>query len=110
MNRPEGETQYRTYVKESEMAVMGAANLWTVMDEDASTIDDAWFLVTMDNSQPFASLPGTRHQRGYNLIFADGHAEHYGLRDPSTQSNGKQIAYANTDWLRLKQVTTTTVE
>ena len=100
------EPGYRTFVKESEMAVMGAANLWVMMDEHEVTIDDAWFLVTMDDSSPFASFPATRHQHGYNLNFADGHVEHYVLRDPNTQSPAKQVSYDNTDWLKLKQVTT----
>jgi prepilin-type processing-associated H-X9-DG protein len=101
------ETGYRTFVKESETAVLGNANLWVIMDEHEVTIDDAWFLVTMDNSSPFASFPATRHQHGYNLVFADGHVEHYVLRDPNTQSPAHAVGDTDTDWIKLKQVTTT---
>lgn len=102
-----GESGYRTYVKESETAVVGAASLWVIMDEHEATIDDAWFVVTMNDSDVFASLPANRHQRGYNLSFADGHVEHYILRDPTSLSPGKHLTPQNPDWLKLKQVTTT---
>jgi prepilin-type processing-associated H-X9-DG protein len=100
------EKGFRTYVKESETAAIGPANLWMIEDENEATIDDAWFLVTMDDSAPFASFPATRHQHGYNLNFADGHVEHYILRDPNTQSAAKPVSPLNTDWLKLKQVST----
>jgi prepilin-type N-terminal cleavage/methylation domain-containing protein len=96
----------RTFVRESEISVIGAAaRLWVISDEDHSTLNDGWFLVTMDNSQPFASFPGIRHRHGSGTIFADGHADVFQLRDPGSVP-GRQISAANTDWLRLKQTTT----
>ena len=100
------EPSYQSFVKEAEMAAKGTSSLWVFMDEHESTIDDPWFLVTMDDSRPFASFPATRHRQGYNLSFADGHVEHYALRDPTTQSPTKQVSAQNSDWLRLKLVTT----
>ncbi len=105
-SRPNG---FRTFVRETELAAAGPARLWLIMDEHETSIDDAWFLVTMDDSRPFASFPATRHQRAYGLNFADGHAEVYQLRDPKSQIVGAQapaISPQNADWLRLKQVTT----
>jgi prepilin-type N-terminal cleavage/methylation domain-containing protein len=99
-------TRYRTFVKESELAAAGAAGLWMVADEEEASIDDAWFQVTMDDSRPFASFPALRHRRGYGLNFADGHAETYKLLDPATDPTVRQISPRNTDWLRLKQMTT----
>ena len=98
-------SSFRTYLKENEMSAPGPSGLWSIMDEYESSIDDGWFLVTMDNSRPFASFPADRHNRGYALNFADGHAESIRLRDNGTQW-GKQISSLNTDWLRLKQMTT----
>jgi prepilin-type N-terminal cleavage/methylation domain-containing protein/prepilin-type processing-associated H-X9-DG protein len=112
MSLQQGEPDYRTFVKESETAAMGAANLWVLMDEHELTINDAWFLVTMNDSSPFASFPAMRHGHGYNVNFADGHVEHVALRDPGTippgaqPDFGSQISPRNTDWLRLKQMTT----
>lgn len=106
MNSVPGQTGYQTYVKEAGMAAKGASELWLFADEHEASIDDSWFVVTMNDSSPFLSFPATRHRRGYNLNFADGHVDHYALHDPSTQSPGVPVAAANSDWLRLKQVST----
>ncbi len=108
MESHSGQKGFRTFVTDSELAAAGPANLWGLMDEHEASIDDGWFLVTMDDSQPFASFPATRHQRGFNLNFADGHAQVFKLRDPNTQFPVRQgVSAKNSDWLRLKQVTTT---
>lgn len=101
------EPAYHTFVKEGETAVMGASSLWVMMDQHEANISAPWFLVTMNNQQPFASYPATRHQRGYNLSFADGHVERYALHDPNTVSPFVLVSATNTDWIRFKQVTTT---
>jgi hypothetical protein len=97
---------FRTFVRDSEVAAAGPAALWVMTDEHESTIDDAWFLVTMDDSQPFASMPATRHAGSYGLNFADGHAEFYKLRQPESRTPAVQASASNPDWQRLKQVTT----
>ena len=94
-------------MRDSELAAAGPAVLWMLIDENEATIDDGWFLVTMNDAKPFASFPATRHERAYVLSFADGHTELYKLRDPATQfASGQSIGPGNSDWLRLKQVTT----
>lgn len=105
MAGPYRNSPYRTYLKEYEMAAPGPSALWSIMDEYELSIDDDWFQVTMDNSKPFASFPADRHNRGYALNFADGHAEAIRLKDPDTQW-GRQISPLNSDWIRLKQMTT----
>ena len=97
---------YRTFVKDSELAASTPSALWMVADEEETSIDDAWFLVTMDDSRPFASFPALRHRRGYGLNFADGHAEIYKLLDPTTDPSSRRISARNSDWIRLKQMTT----
>ncbi|HWX19442.1 MAG TPA: type II secretion system protein [Candidatus Binatia bacterium] len=100
---------FRTFLRDSEIGAAGAALLWVIIDEHEASIDDAWFLVTMDDSQPFASFPATRHDHGYGLNFADGHVEAVKLRDPQSQKLGAanvQISALNLDWLQLKQRTT----
>jgi prepilin-type N-terminal cleavage/methylation domain-containing protein len=97
---------FRTFVREAELAAAGPAALWLLADEHETTIDDGYFLVTMDDSRPFASFPASRHARAYGLNFADGHVEAYKLRDPATKNPGEQVAANNSDWLRLKQATT----
>jgi len=97
-------SKFRTFVKENEIAVAGSSTLWVMMDESELTIDDGWFLVTMDDSRPFASAPATRHRKGYVLNFADSHVDYYKMRD----TVDPQLSYPalSPDWVRLKQVTT----
>lgn len=100
---------FRTFVREVEFATGSPATLWLMADEHEATIEDGFFLVTMDDSQPFASFPALRHQHGFGLNFVDGHAELWKLRDPTTtlgSRTGPQITGKNSDWLRLKQETT----
>lgn len=99
-------SSFRTFVRDSELSAAGPATIWVIADEHEASIDDGWFLVTMDDSQPFASFPATRHERSYGLTFGDGHAEFYKLRDPKTQLPSSETSPANLDWQRLKQVTT----
>src|SRR5689334_18119395 len=100
---------YRTFVRESEVSSAGPSKLWSIIDEHEASIDDAWFLVTMDYSMTFASFPAMRHDHGYVLNFADGHVETHKLRDPTTPNpvlspqGGYQVGKQNLDWMRLKQ-------
>lgn len=105
-NPSAGLPRYRTFLKENELAAAGAATLWVLADEHEESIDDAWFLVTMNDSQPFASYPSLRHDRGYSLNFGDGHVEYFKLRDPNSSGPQTYPSYYNTDWIRLKSVTT----
>ncbi len=105
-------SDFRTFLRESELAASRPAALWMVQDEHPASLDDGWFLVTMDDSQPFASCPAARHGRGYGVNFADGHAEVIPLRDPAspiveTASAISRVSSKNVDWLRLKEITTT---
>jgi hypothetical protein len=105
---PKG-TGYRTFVKDSELGVAGAAGVWMIADEHEFSIDDGWFLVTMDDSRPFASFPATRHQRGFGVNYLDGHANVQKLRDPTSVWNSSQannILSRNEDWTRFKLMTT----
>jgi prepilin-type N-terminal cleavage/methylation domain-containing protein len=98
---------YRTFMTEAEISVAPApSGLWVVGDEHATTLDDGWFLVRMDDYQPFASFPGIRHQQAFGLNFADGHAAMFKLRDPGTRP-GVAVSYQNSDWIRFKEITTT---
>jgi len=100
---------YRTFLRDNELAAAGAAKIWVFIEENEATIDDGWFLVTMDDSRPFASGPAIRHNQSFDLAFADCHVDAYKLRDPETlrmTSDALQVSPRNYDWLRLKDVTT----
>ena len=97
---------YRTFMRETEINTIGATSrLWVMTDEDASTLDDGWFAVGMDDRHPFASFPGRRHANGGGVNFADGHAEIFKLRDPATLPGNHAISATNSDWLLWKQMT-----
>jgi prepilin-type N-terminal cleavage/methylation domain-containing protein len=107
----ERQTQYgggsfRTFVRESEVAVAGPSRIWCTIDENELGIDDGWFLVTMNDYQPFASFPASHHQNGYCLSFCDAHVERYKLHDSGSARYEPQVSPKNVDWIRLKQVTT----
>ena len=97
---------YRTFVREGEIAnIGGASRFWVIGDEDPTTLDDGFFKVTMDDGEPFVSLPGIQHQRGGGINFADGHAQIFRMHDPASL-RGKQVSPTNPDWLLFKQMTT----
>ncbi len=96
---------YRTFVRDSELNAATPASLFMIADEHETTIDDSFFLVSMDDSQIFASYPGTRHNRRCALSFADAHVEQFKVGDPSSRGLGSYSA-TNGDWVRLKQITT----
>jgi prepilin-type N-terminal cleavage/methylation domain-containing protein len=99
---------YRTFVRDSELNAATPATLFVIADEHEVTIDDAFFLISMNDSQIFANYPATRHDRGYALTFADAHVEHFKIRDPSSKGPEYGLSFnrTNSDWVRLKQVTT----
>jgi len=98
---------YRTFVRDSELNAATPATLFVIADEHEATIDDAFFFISMNDTDIFINYPATRHDRGYALSFADAHVEHYKIRDPSSKGPA-QGSYnpTNSDWVRLKQVTT----
>jgi hypothetical protein len=97
---------YRTFVRDNELSVAGAAALWVTMDEHESTIDDGFFLVTMDDSRPFTSFPGNRHNRCYALNFADAHVGIEKMRDGTSRPGFQSGGMTNSDWFYLKEITT----
>jgi prepilin-type N-terminal cleavage/methylation domain-containing protein/prepilin-type processing-associated H-X9-DG protein len=103
------ESGYRTFVLENETTLMGTSTLWLMADENELTIQDPWWLVTMNNSEPFVRFPATRHSRGYNLSFVDGHVERWSLYSTNTTSPAGQVSINNSDWIRLKAFTTTSL-
>ena len=102
-----GQAGWRTFVRENEFTTAGPSSIWVLIDEHEATIDDGWFLVTMDDSQPFANCPATRHRGSYTWSFADSHAEACKLRIPGAIDPPKTTGIKNPDWLQLKQATTT---
>jgi hypothetical protein len=79
------------------------SGLWYLIDEDEATINDAMFVVDMDQQNSIPDRPSTRHGPSYVLVFADGHSENIRMLQPDAPwMNGG----TNLDWLKLKELTT----
>jgi prepilin-type processing-associated H-X9-DG protein len=73
---------YRIFRKQSDLAVMGAANCWVMLDENPWSINDGWFCA---DPSPYpggwVDKPATYHNNACGLSFADGHTELHKWRD-----------------------------
>jgi prepilin-type N-terminal cleavage/methylation domain-containing protein/prepilin-type processing-associated H-X9-DG protein len=73
------DTAHRFFQKDS--GIVNPSQRYVFLDEDASSINDGMFVVYMNPSQGLQDKPAHRHQTGYPLVFADGHAEIFKLID-----------------------------
>lgn len=95
---------YRLYRHEGDIAA--PSQTWTLIDEDASTINDSMFLVDMEPVNHTYDLPSTRHGSAYPLAFADGHSERITWQEPSADWDTQGPSGPDADWVKLKSVTT----
>jgi prepilin-type N-terminal cleavage/methylation domain-containing protein len=65
---------WRTFGKASDIGPPSPSELWVLLDEDASGLNDAAFAMEMVNPY-WHDLPGTYHNIGCGFAFADGHSE-----------------------------------
>ncbi len=65
---------WRTFGKISDVGPPSPSDLWVIVDEDASGLNDAAFAMEMVNPY-WHDLPGTYHNIGCGFAFADGHSE-----------------------------------
>jgi hypothetical protein len=78
--------------------------MWTLIDEDASSINYSLFLVDMDAANGITDKPSNRHGQSYEIGFADGHMENVKLLAPASSWNTG--ATPDPDWEKLKSETT----
>ena len=73
---------YRVFKKQGDLAVIGAANCWVMIDENPYSINDGWFCADPDPAAAsWIDKPATYHNNAGGLAFADGHAEIHKWRD-----------------------------
>ena len=77
MNGGQTDPNWRVFTKESQ--IKNPSHNWVLIDEDPLTIDDAYFFTRGANA--WINFPSRVHNMGYSWNFADGHAEHYAIRD-----------------------------
>jgi len=73
------DTAHRLFKKDT--AIVQPSQLYIFLDEDESTLNDGMFVVYMDPVEGFQDVPTKRHQTGYPVTFADGHAEIFQFKD-----------------------------
>jgi len=73
------DTAHRLFRKDT--GIISPSQLYVFLDEDDSTINDGMFVVYMNPVEGFQDEPANRHQTGYPITFADGHAEIFKFKD-----------------------------
>lgn len=109
---PTGDTTYPTPDQDgsltytffrTENQIVQPSQMFCLIDEDASTINDSMFVVDMGSVNGIADLPATRHGSVYQLSFTDGHVQSIKWMDsPSDWVGGDP----EPDWENLKTMTT----
>jgi prepilin-type N-terminal cleavage/methylation domain-containing protein len=97
----DGALTYTFYRKESQISQ--PSKIWYLIDEDASSINDAMFMVDMGKENHIPDMPSTRHGAVYELNFADGHTESVNWLGASSDWAGNP---PDPDWENLKSMTT----
>lgn len=72
---------WSVFLKDSDIARMGASKLWVFTDEHPDSINDGGFAVRMDQNA-WVDYPANYHNNAVSLTFADNHSELYKLRNP----------------------------
>ena len=109
---PTGRSNYRTPAKDGSLTftlfrrenqIKQPSQMWVLIDEDESSINDSLFAVSMaEDRNGMYDMPSNRHGSKYCLSFADGHMDTIKMVAPRTDWNSPGDA----DWVRLKSMTT----
>ena len=107
---------FKTFRKTSDIVSLKPSNAIVFMDESENTIDDEVWSIDLSHcidrggnltpaSFSFIDLPGSRHDRGSVLSFADAHVEHWKWQDQRTMPKSGQTVLApnNVDIGRVAQ-------
>jgi prepilin-type N-terminal cleavage/methylation domain-containing protein len=106
---------FRLYLKDSDLSLGGAANLWLLIDENPYSINDAFFVNNPSSGgnpptgTQWTDCPATYHVKACGINFCDGHAIIRKWMDPTVlnwtygQGGGpyssQQSGQADLNWL-----------
>jgi prepilin-type N-terminal cleavage/methylation domain-containing protein/prepilin-type processing-associated H-X9-DG protein len=95
-----------TYGKTTAIVRPGPAMLFVLLDEDTKSINDAAFAMTMV-ANLFQDCPGSYHNLGCGIAFADGHSEIKKWRDSriAVWPNGEPYSPPDSDVIWLQERT-----
>ena len=100
-----GQDSFRVFRKQCDVKAPAPSQAFVFLDEHERSINDGWFAVDMMGGRGLLDAPASRHGGGYNLSFADGHAEFWKISDLRTltwESLPIPNAPGNPDWDRLR--------
>lgn len=89
-----------------EGQVLHPEQIWRLIEEDGSTINDGMFVVDMGRINQMNDLPSTRHGTAYSLTFMDGHSENIVFRASVSDWNRVGPNGVDPDWVNLQALTT----
>jgi prepilin-type N-terminal cleavage/methylation domain-containing protein/prepilin-type processing-associated H-X9-DG protein len=98
----QGVSGYPPQYSERQMFKPSVSDELVFLDESSATINDGYFYLGITGNT-WIDVPASRHLKGGNLCFADGHAEHWRWQDARTLSavNGS-VNPSNPDMQRLQ--------
>jgi hypothetical protein len=98
-------SDFKIYMKQSDLANPGPANIFVFLDMREDSIDMGNFATRMagwpdDSSQyGFYDLPGFYHHRACGFSFADGHSEIHRWQNDDTMVSLVKDRYVNDSFL-----------
>jgi prepilin-type N-terminal cleavage/methylation domain-containing protein len=98
----DGTLTYTLFRKENQL--LKPSDLWLLIDEDESTINDSMFMVSMQPLNGIWDRPTVRHGNAYEISYVDGHAASVRLTAPIDNWFGNSTA--DPDWVKLKEWST----
>jgi len=82
---------YRYYKKASDIRSPAPVDLWVFTDEHPDSINDGWLVVDPTTKIKWGrDLPGSYHNHGNSLTFADGHSELHKWLEATTSATVQQ--------------------
>jgi hypothetical protein len=97
--------RWRTYGNLSETVIPGSARLWVILEEDASSLNDANFGFSRAQAE-WSDFPSTRHAMSCAIAFGDGRVELHKWQDQRTKVAGNPMRRpvpGSADWQWLAE-------
>jgi prepilin-type N-terminal cleavage/methylation domain-containing protein len=86
-NRTHAGDVWQTYGRFSSMNTPGPSALWIFIDENAISVNDAAFAVSMETPTEWVDWPGIYHNFGCSIAYADSHSETHHWMDSRTKAD-----------------------
>jgi prepilin-type N-terminal cleavage/methylation domain-containing protein/prepilin-type processing-associated H-X9-DG protein len=81
-----GKTSHKTWTKSSNINNQGPSGALVFIDESEYVIDDGYFIVDAFSPNTWQNYPSSRHNKGGDMSFADGHSEVHHWVGPSVKN------------------------